>query len=255
MNKSKYLQTALKAVKAAEKVIKKYYSPEVKTNIKQDLTPVTIADQKAEELIKKIVLQEFPDHSFLGEENSLVETESEYKWVVDPIDGTKQYMRQIPIFATQLALFKGDEVIVGVSNAPALDELMYAQKGEGAFLNDESLRVSQIDKLKDAYMVYGSITHFDKQGLLENLINLENKSLAHRGYADFWGYHLLAQGKVDVMVEAKIKIWDVAALSLIVSEAGGKMTNFAGEDLNQDIKTAIATNDLLHQQVVDLINQ
>ena len=154
------MQIALQAVSSAQEIINKYYQSGVRATLKQDQSPVTIADQEAEEAIKNIISTAFPNHAFLGEESGSTTTGSEYTWIIDPIDGTKHYLRQIPLFATQLALMRGDEIILGVSNAPAINELIWAEKGEGAFLNDKRITVSDVLKLDQAYLRYGSLGYF-----------------------------------------------------------------------------------------------
>jgi len=250
MNKSLFLQIALQAVSSAQKIINKYYQSGVRATLKQDQSPVTIADQEAEEAIKNIISTAFPDHAFLGEESGSTTTGSEYTWIIDPIDGTKHYLRQIPLFATQLALMRGDEIILGVSNAPAINELIWAEKGEGAFLNDKRITVSDVLKLDQAYLSYGGLGYFKRNNLLNNLINLEASTQGHRGIGDFWSYHLLAQGKIEIMVEAATKIWDIAAASIIVKEAGGKVTDLQGNPITKSSHSIIATNGLVHDKVV-----
>ncbi len=251
---SQFLTVALEAVKAAESVINQYYTPQTRATLKPDQSPVTIADQEAELIIRSHVLEYFPNHAILGEESGQSSTDSEYLWIIDPIDGTKNYIRQIPLFATQLALMKDGEVIVGVSNAPAMQELLYAQKGQGAFLNDQPVHVSTVDRLNEAFLSYGSLTCFQKRNALDALLQLENATRGHRGFGDAWAYHLLAQGKVDVVVESAIKIWDVAAASLIVQEAGGQVTDLRGQPLTLATTSLIATNQSLHPVVQEIFS-
>lgn len=249
MKKSLYLEVALKAVKEAEYIINKYYSNDIKVTLKPDQSPVTIADQESESIIRKIIKENYPEHNIWGEEEGEFDNNSPFTWVIDPIDGTKNFMRKVPLFATQLALIKDGKVILGVSNAPVLGELMYAEKGKGAYLNDKKISVSNISRLDKSYMSHGGIKYFDKEGLMDNLLNLGRETLAQRGFGDFWNFHLLAQGKVDIVLEAKTKIWDIAALSLIVEEAGGKVTDLSGQSINMDTTSIIATNGSLHPLV------
>lgn len=247
---SPYLTAALEAVKEAEKVIKKYYSKDIRSTLKPDQSPVTIADQEAEEVIKAVIAKAFPEHAFLGEESGTSDKQAEYLWIIDPIDGTKHYTRQIPLFATQLALMKGDEVILGVSNAPEMNELVYAEKGTGAYLNDQKISVSSVGKITEAYMSFGGIGYFDRHNLTSNLLKIEHDTLGHRGIGDFWSYHLLSSGKIDIMIEAETKLWDIAALSIIVKEAGGKVTGIQGNPVDRNTNSIVATNGLLHDQVL-----
>jgi len=249
-SKLPYLTIAIKAVKEAEKVIKKYYSKDIRTSLKADASPVTIADQKAEEIIKKIINEKFPDHALLGEETGIVDKNSEYLWIIDPIDGTKHYTRQIPLFATQLALMKGNEVILGISNAPVMNELIYAEKGNGAYLNNEKISVSTISEISSSYVSFGGIGYFNKHNLIDNLIRIEGDTQGHRGIGDFWSYHLLSSGKIEIMIEAETKVWDIAAVSIIVKEAGGRVTDLKGNSVNRTTNSIVATNGLVHDQVL-----
>lgn len=156
--KSEYLSVGLKAVKAAEAVILKYLDQNVREQLKEDQSPVTIADQEAEEIIKSCILSVFPDHTFFGEEGDKVSLTNHqgFTWIIDPIDGTKSYLRKNPLFATQLALLKDGEFILGISNAPLLKELVYAEKGLGCFFNEKPVKVSPVAALQDAYVSFGS---------------------------------------------------------------------------------------------------
>ena len=249
MNQSKFMLVALQAAKEAEKVIMKYYSDEIHSKLKEDNSPVTLADIESEKVIIKIIKENFPDHGFISEETGNENESSEFKWVIDPIDGTKNYLRKIPLFATQIALIKNDEIILGVSNAPALNELMYAEKGKGAFLNSKKVVVSSIASLSESYICFGGLKYFEKHNYIDSLLSLVKSTLGHRGIGDFWCYHLLAQGKIDIMIESETKIWDIAALKVIVEESGGKVTDILGREITVDSTSIIATNKLIHNKV------
>ena len=251
MQKSQFLEVALEAAQAAEKVIMKYYNSQIGAQLKADRSPVTVADTEAEQVIFKIISNAFPDHQFLGEESGEKTAKSEYLWIVDPIDGTKNYMRGIPLFATQIALMKDGELILGVSNAPALNELLYAEKNCGAYCNDSIIYVSKVEDLAEAYLSYGNIKHFDELKIVPELVTLIDTVRNPRGIGDAWSYHLLAQGKIDIMVDAKTKIWDIAAVKVIVEEAGGKVTDLQGNSITQQTSSIIATNSILHKLVLN----
>jgi len=253
-NKSKFLEIAIEAAKKAEEIILEYYKDNLRTDIKSDLSPVTKADVEAEEKIIAIIKNQFPSHGFLGEESVKNIEKKDYLWIIDPIDGTKNYLRKIPLFATQIALMKRGKLILGVSNAPLLKEMLYAEKGNGAYFNDSKIQVSPIKELDKSYMLFGGIEYFKKHGLLENLISLIENTRGHRGIGDFWSYHLLAQGKVDIMMEAQTKIWDIAALKVIVEEAGGKVTDMKGNEVDLDTSSILATNEKLHQEVLNRLS-
>lgn len=253
--KSKFLHVAFEAAKKAEKIILKYYKEDIEVDIKGDLSPVTKADVKAEKEIIDTIQSQFPSHGFLGEESVQDIRNEEYLWIIDPIDGTKNYMRKIPLFATQIALVKDGELILGVSNAPALKELMYAEKGSGAYCNGHRIRVSTIKDLNKSYMLFGGVEYFEQHNSFKNLVSLINNTQGHRGIGDFWSYHLLAQGKVDIMIEAQTKIWDIAAVKIIIEEAGGKVTNIKGGQVDLNTNSILATNGNLHQTVLDYLSR
>ncbi len=249
-NKSKFLEVGLEAVKKAEEVIKKYYLGTVETSYKENGSPVTIADKEAEKVIVETIKQAFPDHMFLGEEMGKDGVGSEYMWIIDPIDGTKNFVRGIPLFTTLLALMKDGEIILGISNAPMMNECLYAEKNGGAYFNDKKIEVSKIKTIKEAYMSFGGITYFVDKKLWEPLLKLNQDTRFHRSLGDFWSFHLLSQGKLDIMAEADIRIWDIAPFVCIVQEAGGKITDLQGKKINLNSDTVLATNGVLHKQVV-----
>lgn len=250
MDKSKFLLVAIEAIKKAEKIIMKYYSDDLIWQKKSDSSPVTIADTEAEKIIIKTIKNSFSDHTFLSEESESDNMASKYQWIIDPIDGTKNYTRGIPLFATQIALLRDDEIILGISNAPAMDEMVFAEKGKGAFLQKNKIHVSDVQNLPDSYFCFGGIKYFKKHNYLNSLLKLSETISRNRGIGDFWCYHLLAQGKIDIMIEAETKIWDLAALKIIVEEAGGKMTDIRGREITKNTTSIIATNGKLHNLIV-----
>ncbi|MFA5406634.1 MAG: inositol monophosphatase family protein [Candidatus Nanoarchaeia archaeon] len=247
-----FLRVALEAVKAAEDIIMNYYQANPESSLKADNSLVTRADVEAERVIIETIKESFPGHNIIGEESGSDSKDSDYTWVIDPIDGTNSYSRGLPFFATQIALMKGDEVILGVSNAPALKELMYAEKGKGAFLNHERVRVSAISELSKSFINHGNIKYF--KTAFEPLMKLTNSVFTTRGIGDFYGYHLVAQGKSELMIEARTKLWDIAAMKIIIEEAGGRVTDFKGRPITDKVTSIIASNGLIHDQVIELFN-
>jgi histidinol-phosphatase len=249
---SPYIPIAIKAVKEAEKVILKHFQNDVEVSYKADETPVTVADKRAEEIIRKIILAEFHDHTFFGEEGGQVNLRNHkgYTWIIDPIDGTRCFIRGIPTFGTLLALLHDGEIIAGVSNVPAMGELMYAATGEGTFLNGKPVKVSGINDPGKAYLSSGSLKYFEKLGLSTQLLELGRKAEWARGIGDAWAYHLVAQGKVDIMMEGDISYWDIAAGKILIEEAGGKVTRLDGQPLDYRSTTVLATNGALHETVL-----
>lgn len=253
---SDFLNVALKAAKNAEDIITSYYTTDtISVELKDDQTPVTRADTEAEKAIRETIKQEFPDHGFLGEEFGTQTGTSPYTWIIDPIDATKNYIRKIPIFGTQIALMKDDELILGVSNAPLLNELLYAEKGKGAFLNGKPIQVSNVSKTSGAMICHGGLKWFVEKDLFTGIYNLINDTARSRGFGDFYMYHLLASGRVDAVIEAAISIWDIAAITVIVREAGGKVTDIQGQTITKDTDSLIATNGVLHPKVLNYFNE
>ena len=252
---SQFLTVALEAAKNAEEIITSYYTGDaMKVELKADKTPVTLADTGAEKVIRETIKQAFPDHGFIGEEYGIEEGESPYLWIIDPIDATKNYIRKIPIFGTQIALMKGEELILGVSNAPLLNELLYAEAGSGAFLNGEPITVSSVTHPKDAMVCHGGLKWFIEKGTFPGIYNLIKDAARTRGFGDFYMYHLVASARADAVVEAAISIWDIAAISVIVREAGGKVTDIRGQDITKDTESMVATNGILHDTVLNYFN-
>jgi len=248
MEHSPLLQTAIAAAQAAEAVIRRYYQDSaVKVNLKADQTPVTRADVESEQAIQRIIAERFPEHGFYGEETGQRGDAQEYLWLVDPIDGTKSFVRGYPFFSTQIALLHRGKPLLGVSSAPLFNELAYAEVGRGAYLNDRRIRVSKLRDPAEATLSLGNIKTLaldsPRWSALGHLIPLFNRV---RGYGDFYHYHLLAAGKLDVVVESDINILDVAALAVIIAEAGGRVSDLRGRPLDLDSTTILASNALLH---------
>ena len=256
MSYNLFLDTALQAAKAGEEVIRHYYDANVKVTMKEDYTPVTVADVETENKIKEVILGAFPDHGFYGEETGKTNPDAEYTWLIDPIDGTKSFVRQYPFFSTQIALMHRDEIVVGVSNGVMFNELAWASKGEGAFLNHYPIQVSEVDALRDAALSTGNIaTLASQEHRWQGLGKLTQQVNRTRGYGDFYHYHLLASGKIEIIVESNVNILDVAALSVIVNEAGGKFTDLEGQALTLGTTSVLATNSTkMHQSVSSLIH-
>ena len=246
-----FLETAIKAAEAAQVVIQKYYAGDFEIEIKPDETPVTIADVETEKTIKKIILDAFPDHGFFGEETGKVNENAEYNWLIDPIDGTKSFVRRYPFFSTQIALMYRGELILGVSNSPEFKEMAYAEKGFGAWLNGNKITVSDIESIKQSTLSLGNIANIAKKPQWQNVGDLVSSVNRIRGYGDFYHYHLLASGKIDLVLESDVNILDIAALAVIVREAGGTFTDLSGAELNLDSTSVLASNSkAVHAQVL-----
>lgn len=244
--KSEFLSVALEAAAAAAEISRSYYDGNFTVTTKVDLTPVTQADVECEQAIRDIILGRFPEHGFYGEETGKTRQDADYLWLVDPIDGTKAFVRQYPFFSTQIALLHAGEIIVGVSSGTLMDELAWAEKGAGAWLNGQRLNVSDIDDPRRAAVSTGNLRSLAQSDGWSNL----GKELAHadrtRGYGDFYHYHLLAGGKIEAVIESDVNILDIAALSVIVTEAGGVFTDLNGAAVGLETRSVLATNAALH---------
>ncbi|HEY6642328.1 inositol monophosphatase family protein [Povalibacter sp.] len=250
---SPFLATALDAANAAAAVIRRYYQRNLDVVIKADKSPVTQADVETEKTIREIISTRFPDHGFYGEETGQSAIDAEYLWLVDPIDGTKAFVREYPFFSTQIALMHRGRLIVGVSSAPVYGEVAYAEIGVGAWLGDKPIRVSEIDSIEAAAVSAGNLKTlaagpgWSRYGQLVARVN------RIRGYGDFLHYHLLAAGKLEAVIESDVNILDIAALAVIVEAAGGKFTDLQGKALDLQTTSVLAANAKLHAAVLDAL--
>jgi len=253
---SKYLSVAKKAIREASKITLDYYTKQnFSISIKKDNTPVTNADKKAEKTIIKIIKESFPDHGFWGEETGVSRNNSEFIWIIDPIDGTKNFIAGIPFWGTLIALMHKDEVILGLSYVPLMKEMLWAEKGKGAFLNGKRVNVSNGQNLSDSMISFGSLKTFYGKKLGKNLIDLSNKCKRQRSFGDLYPYHLLAAGKIDLVVEAAIKLVDVAPFDCIIKEAGGTSSDLKGKPLDIKILSFIASNGRIHKEALVILNK
>jgi histidinol-phosphatase len=215
---------------------------------KPDLTPVTEVDRQVELNLRKRITLRRPGHAVMGEEFGL-EGAGAWRWILDPIDGTKNYVRGIPIWATCIALQHDDDITVGVVSAPALGRRWWAAGGEGAFAGGQPIRVSKVATVADAQMSYDSVPGFEQHGLGKQFLGLARRCWRTRGLGDFWSHVLVAEGAVDIAVEPEVSLWDVAAIKVIVEEAGGRFTDLRGS-ARPDGGSAVSTNGLLHAEVL-----
>ncbi len=218
---------------------------------KQDLTPVTQADVECEQAIRDTILASFPEHGFFGEESGTTNADAEYLWLVDPIDGTKAFVRGYPFFSTQIALQHQGEIVLGVSSGTMLDELAWAEKGKGAWLNGKRLSVSDIDDPERAAVSMSNLKSLASGDGWQALGRIVAAADRIRGYGDFYHYHLLASGKIEAAIEADVNILDIAALSIIVREAGGVFTDLNGELPGLEVRSVLAANSRLHAHYLE----
>ena len=254
MPHSPYLATALDAAHAAADVVRHYYQSNLAITIKADKSPVTEADVETEKTIRSIIEAKYPDHGFYGEETGSSHLDAEYVWIVDPIDGTKAFVREYPMFSTQIALMHRGRLIVGVSSAPAYGELAFAEIGVGAWLNDAPIRVSEIATIEDAALSTGNLKTLATGPRWPAFGRLVGRLNRIRGYGDFLHYHLLASGRIDAVVESDVNILDVGACAVIVEAAGGRFTDIDGQPLGLASGSVLATNGRLHEAVLGAIH-
>ena len=234
------LDLALELADAADAIaLGRFRARDLVVETKPDRTPVTEADRAIEEAIRARLAVDRPGDGIVGEEFGS-DGPADRRWIVDPIDATKNYLRGIPVFATLIAL----EDRVAVVSAPALGRRWWATRGGGAFADGERLRVSHVHRIEDAVVTYTSLDGFDGR-----FFDLAARSWAARGFGDFWQYMLLAEGAVDACVEAVANHWDLAAPRLIVEEAGGTLTDLTGVP-RADGGNALASNGLLHPELL-----
>jgi len=247
---SPFLSTALEAAKAAAEVIRRYYQRNLEVVIKADKSPVTEADVETEKVIRGIIGSRFPEHGFYGEETGQSAIDAEYLWLVDPIDGTKAFVREDPFFSTQIALMHRGRLIVGVSSAPIYGQLAYAEIGVGAWLDEKPIKVSDIETIEGAALSAGNLKTLASNAQWARYGQLVARVNRIRGYGDFLHYHLLAAGKIEAVIESDVNILDIAALAVIVEAAGGTFTDLQGRPLNLQTTTVLAANARLHSKVL-----
>lgn len=250
MPHSEFLSAALEAAAAAREVIMGLYRRNLTVQVKADKSPVTEADVQAERVIRGLLEQRFPGHGFYGEETGASAMDAEYLWLVDPIDGTKSFVRENPVFSTQIALMRHGQLLLGVSCAPAWGELAWAERGQGAWLDGTRLAVSDIDDISAAVLSSGNLKTLAQSAAWERYGKLVARLGRIRGYGDFLHYHLLAAGKIDAVLESDVNILDIAALVVIIEEAGGRFTDLAGAPVGLDTTTVLASNGRLHQELL-----
>jgi histidinol-phosphatase len=244
------LQAALDAAEKAALIARSLYQRNIEIRIKADKSPVTEADVRCEMAIREIIEARFPAHGFYGEETGLHREDAEYLWIVDPIDGTKAFVREYPMFSTQIALMHKGEIVLGVSSAPIYGEVAYAERGRGAFLNGKPIAVSGVSTIESAHLSCGNMNslatgpQWTRYGAMIARLN------RIRGYGDFLHYHLLASGKIDAVIETDINILDIAACVAIVNEAGGRFTELNGAPITLKSTTVLASNGPMHGPVL-----
>lgn len=247
------LRTAIEAAKIGATKALEYFDNNAKLDqkTKSDNTPVTIADPATEEVIKKFILSQFPDANIIGEETGGSLKDSTF-WVIDPIDGTRSFIRGIPTWGVLISFCKNNQFQIGVCYFPLLDVLIWAEKGQGAFLNGDRIHVSGIKNLNEAYASTGNIKHFENKQVI---LDLADASYVLRCPEATYATYLVVCGKTDALIDMKASLWDFSPFITIATEAGGKITSTKGEPLKLTDKGYIVTNGVLHDEVVRIVNK
>lgn len=238
------LAVAVDAARAAGEVVLRHYRDGFEVMVKPDRTPVTEADRQAEEVIVERLLRAFPDHGVLGEEHGPQGPRGRC-WIIDPIDGTKNFVRHIPVWATLIALEDAGEVVVGVVYNPATGDLYSARRGGGAWRDGQPLRASSIAALGEAQFLHSGLGLVRATGYWDGFVRLIDATERQRGFGDYLGYALVAEGKAEIYAEVDLKPWDLAPCKLLVEEAGGRFTDLEGRSTIYT-GTALASNARLH---------
>ncbi|MEU8460236.1 histidinol-phosphatase [Streptomyces sp. NPDC029003] len=253
------LRLALELADAADAAtMQRFRALDLQVETKPDMTPVSEADKAAEEIVRAGILAARPHDAILGEEYGL-QGDGPRRWVVDPIDGTKNYVRGVPVWATLISLMAEDadgvfRPVVGVVSAPALGRRWWAAQGSGAFsggalAEPARIGVSKVPALGDASFAYSSLSGWEEQGRLPGFLDLTRACWRTRGYGDFWPYMMVAEGSLDLCAEPELNLWDMAAVAVVVQEAGGSFTDLDGV-AGVHGGNAAASNGLLHEEML-----
>lgn len=235
----------------------RFKAVDLQVDTKPDLTPVSDADRAAEEIIRGNLSRARPRDAVLGEEFGS-EGHGPRRWIIDPIDGTKNFVRGVPVWATLISLVDEGVPVVGVVSAPALNRRWWAARGTGAYTGRSlasatRLQVSGVNRLADASLSYSSLEGWRERGNIREFLELTSDVWRTRAYGDFWSYMMVAEGSVDLACEPELELYDMAALVPIVIEAGGRFTSLEGEP-GPFGGNALASNGLLHQEVLERLN-
>jgi histidinol-phosphatase len=229
------LEFALDVARRASELILGYYQSEsLAVESKRDSSPVTAADRGAEELIRQEIQKHFPGDGVLGEEFGETASSNGFRWILDPVDGTKSFIHGVPLFGTLIGLEQGDRVVLGVCRFPALDEVMYATEGQGSWWQvgkgtPRQARVSQVDRLSEALFCVTTVSGWERIGRYDAFEKVRAQAKLTRGWGDCYGHALVATGRADVMIDPLMNPWDAAALVPIVQEAGGSFCDWTGK--------------------------
>ncbi|MDO4761203.1 MAG: histidinol-phosphatase [Corynebacterium sp.] len=251
------LALALRLADAADAItLARFEAADLKVDSKPDMTPVSDADTSCERALRALIETHRPDDEILGEEYGGTPQTTGRQWVIDPIDGTKNYVRGVPVWATLIALLDNGRPVVGVISAPALNRRWWASLGEGAYKSYNAqttpIHVSGVTDIADASVSFSSLDGWRDRGLLGNFLTLADTTWRLRAFGDFYSYCLVAEGAVDIACEPEVSLWDLAPLAILVQEAGGRFTSLNNSDGPHD-GSAVATNGKLHETTLNVL--
>ncbi len=251
---SKILDTAIQIAEQGGHMALSYFRKAILIEIKENLTPVTVADKKTEEFMRAELLAAFPGFGILGEEFGEESVQNEFVWTIDPIDGTRSFIRGIPLWGTLLGLLHNGEPILGVMVLPALKETYSAARGLGTYCNGHQLHVSPHSEMKTANIALGDAYAFEETGTEKIFQLLTKKAELARGYTDCFGHALVMRGSLDAMVDPLVSIWDVAPLATLVEESGGEYFSFEGEQTIR-AKSFISCGPKMKEELLGILAQ
>jgi histidinol-phosphatase len=247
------MELAVEAAWAAGKITLEYFQTPLQFELKADASPVTVADRRAEEALREAIRRRYPDHAILGEEfGETGPAGAEYRWILDPIDGTLSFVRGVPLYGVMVAVEREGEPVAGVVNFPALGEMAYAARGEGAYWNGRRARVSAVGRLDEALVLATDVLAMQRHGRGAAFERLAAAAKMQRTWGDCYGHVLVATGRAEVMLDPVMSLWDNAALRPILEEAGGTFTDWSGTPTHT-APEAVSTNGLLLDDVLALV--
>jgi histidinol-phosphatase len=249
----KLLAFSIQIVKSSSSITMKYFGRKVKTSLKPNKSPVTIADLKCEEYLIKEIKKKYPSHDIYSEESGREDNGSEFMWIIDPLDGTKNFIRQFPYWGTLLALEYGGEIILGIISMPALKEFIYASRNDGCFINGRKTKVSNLEKIENSFCIFGGLDYILKQSYRNKFLDIASKCYYSRGFGDCHGHSFIIKGQAEFMIDPHTEPYDVAATKICVEEAGGMLTDTKG---NRSIYNgdALISNGRVHEEVIKMLN-
>jgi histidinol-phosphatase len=246
------VQCAEAFARHAGDVTRRYFGGKLRAEVKPDGTPITDADREAETVLRDDILARFPEHGVVGEEFGVTNPDARIRWIIDPIDGTRSFMRGVPLYGVLLGIEVDNAPVVGVAHFPALSETVVAAKGLGCRWNGQPARVSDVDSLDQAALLTTDLSHTLSDPACSGFAQLADRCAFARTWGDCYGHILVATGRADIMVDPELHLWDAGPLLTILTEAGGRFTSVAG-DARIDAGSGVSTNGVLHAEALRML--